>query len=74
MLCVVVHVVWSVVYVVVAVAVVVLVDVVCVVWCGALKNRRVSMNHQEHKKHSKWNCVAANRPQHMHMYSLVACD
>ena len=25
------------------------------------------------QQHSKWNCVGANRPQHMLMYSLVAC-
>ena len=24
-------------------------------------------------QHSKWNCVGAKRPQHMHMHSLVAC-
>ena len=24
-------------------------------------------------QHSTWNCVGENRPQHMHMYSLVAC-
>ena len=23
-------------------------------------------------RHSKWNCVGANRPQHRHMYSLIA--
>ena len=26
------------------------------------------------QQHSKWNCVGANGPQHMNMYSLVACD
>ena len=25
-------------------------------------------------QHSKWNCVGTNKPQHMHMHSLVACD
>ena len=25
-------------------------------------------------QHSKWNCVGANRPQHMQMYSHIACD
>ena len=25
-------------------------------------------------QHSEWNCVGANRPQHMHMCSLAACD
>ena len=25
------------------------------------------------QQHSKWNGVGANRPQHMHMYSLIAC-
>ena len=25
------------------------------------------------KQHSKWNCVGANRPQHMHMHCLIAC-
>ena len=25
-------------------------------------------------QHSGWNCVGANRPQHMHMYGLIVCD
>ena len=26
------------------------------------------------QQHSEWTCVGAKRPQHMHMYSLIACD
>ena len=26
------------------------------------------------RQHSKWNCVGAHRPQHLHMYSLIACN
>ena len=37
-------------------------------------NMYVSMNRQGHHNIRKWNCVGANRPQHMHMYSLIACN
>ena len=33
----------------------------------------VIVNRHGHNKHSNWNCVGANKPQHMHMCSHIAC-